>query len=543
LDEDVWVQAVWTYDGDLGEANIYLNGELDGGPFAQNPPNQGGTLIIGGRNGGTENYIGVLDELAIWNEILTEDQIGFLAAGDSPIGTVAGDEDADDLPDGYEEAFAGNLTDLNGKAVGPGPGAGTGDFDGDGRTDLAEFSVLPTTDPTKADSDGDTLNDGDELAGAGQRPATNPNKTDTDGDGLSDLVEDNSGTFISATMPGTNPTLFDTDADEWSDSLEIEMGTDPTDNTSVPDPPVAPIAFFDFEDNSDDALAIDGSGFGHDGEIIGSVEFSDEGAPDGSSPGRAGRFSFDGAGYLDVVGIDMNTDIRGFREGDYSLACWLKPDVESLSGDRFIFGQSAQGVHNGVRGSGTLHTAHWGADGNANTVLEEDVWVHAVWTYDGSEDLANIYLNGENDLEDFAQRAPNGSGNLIVGGRNGGTENFIGELDDVAIWTSVLSIELIQELAAGGSPIGAAPGPGFAITDIEYIVGTEGSPNQVTVTWRSRANQFYAVDTSTTIPESVDDWEEAADGVDSGGDETSFTVNMTNNNDGPELYIRVRVEQ
>ena len=151
----------------------------------------------------------------------------------------------------------------------------------------------------------------------------------------------------------------------------------------------------------------------------------------------------------DVTGFDWFELIHDAEDGDYTLSCWLKPDAESLTGNRFIWGQTTQGVHNGVRDSGTLHTAHWGADSNADTQLEADEWVHAVWTYNGAEELANIYLNGENDLLDFAQRAPNGSGNLILGGRNGGTENFIGCLDDMAIWAEILNEDQIAALGRG----------------------------------------------------------------------------------------------
>jgi hypothetical protein len=540
MNEGEWVHAAWTYDGANAEANIYLNGVLDGGPFAQNPPNGSGILIIGGRNGGTENFIGCLDDLAIWPQILSVEQIEELAAGDSPIGAVLGDSDTDDLPDDYETAVAGNLTDLNGKAVGPGPGAGTGDFDGDGRTDLAEYTIAPFTDPTKADTDGDTLSDGAEIAGAGTRPPTNPNLADTDGDHLSDAVEDNSGTFVSAVMTGTDPTKADTDADGWADDIELEFRTDPTKVDSFPNPPVEPIVFYDFEDASDGTIVKDGSKLGNDGEIVGDVTFTDAGAPDGSTPGRSGRFSFDGAGHIDVTGINIFEKIHNYHDGDYTLACWLKPDEISLSGDHFIFGQTDQGVHNGVRGSGTLHTAHWGADSNAATPLEADVWVHAVWTYDGAADLANIYLNGENDLENFSQRAPNGSGILIIGGRNGGTENFVGELDDVAVWNQILSMEKIQELAEGGSPIGAAPGAGFTISSVERILGVEGAADQLKITWNSRSGATYAVDTSPTIPDTADGWEEAADGVDSGGELTSFTVNLEAG--ATQLYVRVREE-
>ena len=551
LTEGEWVHGLWTYNGAEGLANIYLNGLNDLEDASQNPPNGSGNLVLGVRNGGQggTNFVGALDDLAIWNEVLRQDQITLLANGASPIGVVAGDEDADDLPDDYERAITktdanpeGNLTDLNGKAAGPGPGAGTGDFDGDGRTDLAEFSVPPITDPTDADSDDDTLSDGDELAGAGQRPATNPNRADTDGDDLSDGVEDNTGTFVNATMTGTDPTKRDTDEDEWDDGIETNLGFDPTSAASKP-AEEGPVVYFDFEDEGDGTTVTDGSGFGNDGEIFGDVTFVEGGAPDGSTPGRSGRFSIEEDGRIEVESFNMNEDLRDFRNGDYTFACWLKVEPDFLDGQHVIWGQQNQGIHNGIRNGGFLHTAHWGADFNAGTVLDEDTWLHGVWTYDGTEDIANIYLNGELDLEAQPQRAPNGGGSLVIGTRNGGNDagqGFVGNLDDMAIWRSVLSEERIKELAAGTSPIGAAPGPGFAITRVEYIRGADGAADQVMVTWRSKANATYAVDSATTLPDTANGWEEQADGWESQGDETSFTVEVPA--DAAELYVRVRLE-
>ena len=171
-------------------------------------------------------------------------EIGNLAAGTlidnvsiSTLGVFEPDNDVDGLPDSWEQAKAGNLTDLTGSLSGPGPGAGTGNFDGDSLTDAQEyqnFATYPDLNPKVADSDGDTLEDGAEINGSAPRPATNPTNADTDGDGLSDAVESNSGTFVSATNPGTSPITTDTDGDHFSDSYEVQRGTNPTTASSVP---------------------------------------------------------------------------------------------------------------------------------------------------------------------------------------------------------------------------------------------------------------------------------------------------------------------
>jgi hypothetical protein len=120
-----------------------------------------------------------------------------------------------------------------------------------------------------------------------------------------------------------------------------------------------------------------------------------------------------------------------------------------------MWGQTQQGIHNGIRNGGLLHSAHWGADWNASTVLEAEQWVHAAWTYDGDTDTATIYLNGQVDGGPQAQRAPNGGGTFIFGGRNNGEITYNGYVDDVTIWREALPEGSIQALADGTSPIGA----------------------------------------------------------------------------------------
>ena len=203
----------------------------------------------------------------------------------------------------------------------------------------------------------------------------------------------------------------------------------------------------DFEDE-----IVDLSGNANDGEIDGDVSFDVEGAEGGSTPTTGASFN---GGHIDFPSLDMNSMIRDFEDGSYTFSCWLKP-MGSAGGQGFIWGQTNQGIHNGIRNGGLLHSAHWGADWNASTVLEAEEWVHAAWTYDGATDTATIFLNGQIDGGPRGQRAPNGGGTFLLGARNNGTEQFNGYLDDVAIWTEVLPDGTILSLAEGASPIGAS---------------------------------------------------------------------------------------
>lgn len=89
------------------------------------------------------------------------------------------------------------------------------DTDADGITDGSE--IARKTDPLKPDTDGDKLSDGDEV----RTYKTDPLKTDTDGDGLTDGNE--------VTVYKTNPLSTDSDGDKLTDGEEVHTyHTDPT---------------------------------------------------------------------------------------------------------------------------------------------------------------------------------------------------------------------------------------------------------------------------------------------------------------------------
>ena len=89
--------------------------------------------------------------------------------------------------------------------------AADGDFDG--LPDDQE--ALRSTNPANADTDGDTLTDGDEV----NQYNTDPLKPDSDGDGLTDADE--------ALKWKTDPARADTDNDGYTDRQEIKNGYNP----------------------------------------------------------------------------------------------------------------------------------------------------------------------------------------------------------------------------------------------------------------------------------------------------------------------------
>lgn len=124
------------------------------------------------------------------------------------------DADGDGLPRWWE--VDNSLSDSNAADA-------ASDKDSDGLTALQEYNGgVNSTNPNKADTDGDGLSDGAEFAAS-----TNPNKADTDGDSISDYDE------VSG-PPTSNPLLMDSDGDGVADSLERRVGTNPMSASSVP---------------------------------------------------------------------------------------------------------------------------------------------------------------------------------------------------------------------------------------------------------------------------------------------------------------------
>ncbi len=142
---------------------------------------------------------------------LDEDGIGDLCDTDRDGDGV--DNGIDNCPDDANAGQEDQDTDLIGDACDP-------DRDGDGipnETDnCPDFASAITS-----DFDNDGMGD-----------VCDP---DDDNDGLADVVETNTGTYVSPTDTGTDPFDADSDDDLVNDGLEVLSGTDPNDPDDTPE--------------------------------------------------------------------------------------------------------------------------------------------------------------------------------------------------------------------------------------------------------------------------------------------------------------------
>jgi len=149
---------------------------------------------------------------------------------------TSNDSDSDGLLDKFEVDH--NLDPNDDSGI----NGASGDPDTDSLDNLVEQAT--GTNPRESDTDTDGYNDGVEnntgfWTSATEGTGTNPLNPDTDGDGLFDGVENPDLPYDAGNpsgQPGTDPNIYDSDFDGASDGFEITNGTDPTSNTSTPEP-------------------------------------------------------------------------------------------------------------------------------------------------------------------------------------------------------------------------------------------------------------------------------------------------------------------
>ena len=198
------------------------------------------------------------------------------------------------------------------------------------------------------------------------------------------------------------------------------------------------------------AVAIDSSGAGNDGALVGNPQYSTD-TPDGSSH----ALQFDGAGdHIELGSIDVPgnaltltawfkaVSFPGVRRDPFIIS---KTTGNSLSETLFSLG--TVGAGNGTRLRARISTAgsttNLRAGSGSDLVL--DRWYHAAAVYDGA--LFMLYLDGvvvgTTATSGAIDHAPDVD--VLLGSRAPGVGEFDGLLDDIRIYNAALDAQAISK--------------------------------------------------------------------------------------------------
>ena len=265
------------------------------------------------------------------------------------------------------------------------------------------------------------------------------------------------------------------------------------------------VAYFPFDGNANDA-----SGNGHDGIVNGATLSEDQfGNPESA-------YTFDGVD--DFIQIADHVDLR-FFETDYSIAFWVKVNDFSDYLTHAILSKRQGGVANGYlfQMFGTNHNQGFSQGSldyitsggfDPHIMTEETIgtneWTHYVMLYDYSEQMAQLFMNGELVAENTIN-SPNSNANAdLFMGKDELTEGvlfqtitefdyyggyfFNGALDQIRQYNRLLNIDEITalQLETSAAPkedltpeIKIFPNP---VTNILFIQNENDVVQQMTLT-------------------------------------------------------------
>lgn len=216
------------------------------------------------------------------------------------------------------------------------------------------------------------------------------------------------------------------------------------------------IGFWSFNEGQG-ITAADGSGSGNNGTLINSPGWI------AGESGNALNFASGGRGYVSASGAESLADL--YTHG-MTVAAWIKPrsggggnggriiDKDNNNGGWFFAMNGATGIKLAID---TFSTSSPSRPSTASIKL--NVWQHVAATWDGSTSGSNIHIYINGVLADGT--AANGAGTpesdadtpFAIGNRSIDTARpFDGGVDEVRVYSGVLTAAEIQALASGTTP-------------------------------------------------------------------------------------------
>lgn len=158
-----------------------------------------------------------------------------------------------------------------------------------------------------------------------------------------------------------------------------------------------------------------------------------------------------------AVQLDGNNDQLNINSApnlasrSFTVAFWARR-LSTGTAD-VVVGQGAPatnvGLYIGFRSNNRFTCSFWGNDLDAPGSYMDTLWHHWACTYDAATRRRTIYRDGVMLTWDTATASYQGGGPLVVGNFPGLTDYFHGQLDEIAIFTRVLTATEVQLLSGG----------------------------------------------------------------------------------------------
>lgn len=441
---------------------------------------------------GIETQYVFLDPNSASDASLDEDSDGLSNLQEVQIGTLPNDDDTDGdgLNDG-QEVNTSNTDPLN------------PDSDGDGLSDGDEINTTKTL-PLDADSDDDGINDGPEVAGG-----TNPLAADATTPGLAHRYSFNEpagpagpGTVIVDSVGGANGTIVGNNATWQGNALSLPGGDGATAGAAYVDLPNGLLSAHDhvtFEAwYTMDAIQNWGRIWDFGSTEIGEVTSTMTGASQG----------LDYFIYAPSQGVDLNLQRTSVRNAD--------------------------GLATGG-GVGPVDGDEEAADTALASAVGREYHVAGIWTSDGNGGgQLTVYRDGVRQTTrttTFTPRDMNDVNNWL--GRSNWTgDNYLqGRLNEFRIYEGAMNDAAVQASFTAGPDAILGSGE-IEITSIQYDASTDG----LTLTFTSVPGKSYRVFWSTDL---VDFSNELIDGIPADGTSTTVGPIVNPVPNAPKLFLRV----
>ncbi len=172
-----------------------------------------------------------------------------------------------------------------------------------------------------------------------------------------------------------------------------------------------------------------------------------------------------------LVRIPYSSDLNGGRDpnGSWTVECWVRPDLDAateggnfavpvasvdLTQNRsgYFFLEQADGWQLRLGNSGGYLSGWNGAAGSFGGVAQANTWYYLVGQYDGAAGMGYAYVNGAQvKSAAVAGLQNNAAATFNIGDRGDGAP-FAGRVDEVAVYTGVLSASRIRAHYYAGQP-------------------------------------------------------------------------------------------